>query len=142
MFTSLYQDLFYKHRAFHHYFQHFLVAIIGFALCHYLLFVPLNLSSLLLFLFVSYIVDLDGFLALFRLKKQIPELNDILTAIKNRHYKHAMVLSVIHHKKNESSSDSQHHRLLGCLHLFIFLCLFSSFDRSNHLFRHSYSLYF
>lgn len=98
MLFTFYNKYFDKDKPLRHYTQHLIVALVGFSALDFFE-VSLNYQNFFLFLFATYVVDLDGFISVFLFKEKIKEAKEIVESFLAFKFTESATLGTMHHKK-------------------------------------------
>jgi hypothetical protein len=97
--SLLYSKYFAKDKLLRHYAQHFLVGCLGYFLLVGIFNVPHTPLNFTGFLMTTYIIDLDGLIAVIRFQKDWPTAKMIMNSLNYGHVAKAANIAVRDHKK-------------------------------------------
>lgn len=96
---NLYNNFFAKDKPLRHYSQHLIVAIISLSFLYKTLNIPVSFENTLLFLFFTYIPDIDGVISIFTTCKNVTTAKEIKGLITKGKLTDAAEVAATHHKK-------------------------------------------
>jgi hypothetical protein len=82
-----------------HFSQHLIIALASYYMVTTIFQIPSNTNHLLIFLFFTYVIDIDGLIALFRMQDRIPEAKDAVNSLKKLEIKKFILIATKEHKK-------------------------------------------